>query len=109
MGHGKAAACKFGEHRLDVPERRTTGRRVAYMTDCRVALEALDHVLAREMVANQPHRLVRMKMIAIVSDNPGSFLPPMLQGMQAQGGMRRRLPVAENTEHTTFFMEFVVI
>lgn len=52
---------------------------------------------------------MRMKLIAIVSDNPGSFLPPMLQGMQAQGGMRRRFLVAEYTEHTTFFMEFVVI
>ena len=50
-----------------------------------------------------------MKLAAVIGNNSGGFLAAVLERMQAQGGQRRSIGMAENTKDTAFFLQFVVI
>ncbi|GAB3123851.1 hypothetical protein GCM10027256_18610 [Novispirillum itersonii subsp. nipponicum] len=50
-----------------------------------------------------------MELFAVTGDDARRFLPAVLEGMQAKGGVGRRVGIIENAEHAAFFAGFVVI
>jgi len=61
------------------------------------------------MVADQAERAVTVEQPAIEGDHPGRLLTAMLQGVQPEHGMRRRLVVAVDAEHAALFAQLVGI
>ena len=93
--------------RLHLLDRVAAGGRVTRMPDRTVAPEPFEHVLA-EHVGDQALRPVLMQVRAVARHDPACLLPAMLQSKQPQLRQRRRLRVAEDTEDTAFFFEFIV-
>ena len=74
-----------------------------------VAPEALDDIGLVEVVANQAEPALGMKVLAIVSDDAGRFLAPMLQSVQAKRRQRGGILVAEDTKDAALLAQAVVI
>jgi hypothetical protein len=55
------------------------------------------------------HGAMAVEAVAIVNNNSGSFLPTVLQGMQAEGGMGSGIAVAENAENAAFLVQLVIV
>ena len=79
------------------------------MADCSVTGQAVDHMFAGKMVADQTAGLVAVEMLAIEGHDAAGFLAAMLEGMQAQRGVGGRLAMAKNREYAALFVEFVEI
>ena len=79
------------------------------MADGGVALEPLHHRLRGEIVGHMAERPVRMELLAVERDDARRLLAAMLQGMQAEHGMRRRIGMPEDAEHAALLVEVVVI
>ncbi len=109
MGDGEAAICQIGEDGLYIAEHGAAGGGVAVMADGGVALKAFDDFFGREIIANLAHALVAVEMAAVMADDPGGFLPAMLQGMQAKGDEGGRLRMAIDAENAAFLMQLIVI
>ena len=50
-----------------------------------------------------------MKLITAVGNDPGCFLPTVLQGMKPQGCMGACVHIAKNSEDATFLVQLVVV
>src|SRR3954462_7426525 len=61
------------------------------------------------MVHHQSHALIGIELPSIETDDPGSLLAAVLQGMQAQRRQRRGIAVPQNAKHAALFMQRVVI
>ena len=51
---------------------------------------------------------MRMEAVAVIADNPGGFLAPMLQRMQPEGGDSSGVGHVPDPEHPAFVVELVV-
>src|SRR5689334_10565860 len=51
---------------------------------------------------------MRMEAVAVISDDPGRFLPAVLQGVQAQRGYGGSIDAVPDAEHAAFLMQLVV-
>ena len=88
----EAAELEIGEQRLDVAQDRLAGGRIAHMADRRMALAArLDHLLGAEIVADLAQAAMGVELLAVEGDDAGGLLAAMLQGVQAERRLRRRL------------------
>src|SRR5690606_20041666 len=87
-------------------ERRARGR-VAHVTDRGLARERPDHLLAAEVVADQPERAVAVEQPAVEADDAGRLLAAVLQGMEAEHGVRRGVVVAADAEHAALLAQLV--
>jgi hypothetical protein len=72
------------------------------------ALQALDHIRLVEVVADQPEAAFGVEAFAVVGDDAGGFLAPMLQGVQAQRREGSRIDLAEDAENSAFLAKAVV-
>src|SRR5690606_19084653 len=61
------------------------------------------------VIADQPHALFGVKLLAVERDDARRLLAAMLQGMQAERGQRRRVWMSQNAEYPTFLMKGVAI
>ena len=80
----KAAAGKFGEQWLDIPQRRLAGGRVAHVADPAASGELAHDILAIEVSGDVAHRPVRVKMLAVEGGDPGRFLAAVLERVKAK-------------------------
>ena len=92
MGQGEAAELEVREQRLHVPEHRFAGRRIAHVADGDVAREPFHDLGRVEVVADQAQRPVAVELFAVIGDDAGRFLAPVLERVQAKrrvgGGIR---------------------
>ena len=98
VGHGQAAEGELGEQRLDVAKKRAAGSRIAHVADRGITFQPGHDLFRAEDVADQPERSVGVEVAAVVGDDAGRFLAPVLQGVQAQRCQGGRVRVAEDGE-----------
>ena len=68
------------------------------MAEGHVALEPADHVSLVEVIADQAQAALRVEVVAVEGDDARRLLAAVLEGVQAQGGERRRVIMAEYAE-----------
>src|SRR3974390_1514264 len=79
------------------------------MADRRMAVEALDHVLRGEILADMAHAAMGVELLAVIGNDAGRFLAAMLEGVEAERGEGRGFGMAENAEHAAFLMRMIVL
>ena len=107
VADGEPAELEIGEERLHIAHRDLTGRRVANMADGDIAAQPRDHLLGAEIVADLAETAVGVELFAVIGDDPGRFLPAMLQCVQAEGSQRCRVGVAIHGEDAAFLVKVV--
>ena len=100
---------EVGEERLDVAHFGCALRGIAVVADRGVAFQRVDHLARREDVADPAERPVRVEERAVSADDAGRFLPPVLQGVQAERGMGRGVGVPEDAEDPALLAQLVVV
>ena len=107
MGQRQAAELEIGEDRLNVAVRHATGRGIAVMADGGVALQlGHDGLLAKD-ISHQARGAVGVKMTSVVGEDAGGFLAPMLERMEAKGGMGCGIRCAVDPEQRTLVLKLV--
>ena len=109
VADGEAAAVELGEQRLHVAQDGLAGGRIAHMADRRHAGQAVDHLAAGEVVADQAQPPLGMEPLAVEGDDAGRLLAAMLQGVQAERGDGGGVGMAENAEHAAFLAQPVAV
>jgi len=107
MANGEPAELEIGEQGLHVAQRDLARRSVADVSDRRIAAQASDHFLGAEIVADMAEPAMRVELLAIIGDDPGSLLPAVLQRVEAECRQCCRIGVAKDPEHAAFFMEVI--
>lgn len=80
------------------------------MPDGAGALQLVDDVFRIEVVADMAERFMGIERPAFsAADDTRRFLAPVLEGVEAERRMGRRLVMAEDSENPALLMEFVVI
>ena len=59
-------------------------------------------------IADQAEAAMRMEMPAVIGDDAGRLLAPVLQCVQAKGGDRRGIRMVPDTHHAAFLVQLVV-
>ena len=104
---GDQALGRFHADGLRVQQRRVACRRVARVPDGHVALEARDHVVG-ENFRNQPHALDIREMGPVGCSDAGGFLPTMLQRIEPEIDLPRRIRMPVNRHDAAVFAELGV-
>ena len=82
MGDSKCRPLVADHQWLSIYNVGGTSGGVAHMADGDVALESLKDIF-REYLGNQPHILVHADLLAVGSDDTGTLLTTVLQGIKA--------------------------
>src|SRR5258707_10635502 len=109
MAEGEAAELQIGKERLHIAQAGATGRRVAHMADGTESSQPTDHRFFRKMIGNKTGRAIGMEFTAIEADDARRFLATMLQSMQAEDGMGRRVIIPENSKDAAFLFQMVIV
>ncbi len=91
---------------LRVEQRRISGCRISRMSDGQRARHFRQRFGGKD-IGDQPHRLMQAKHLAVRRHNARRLLPTMLQRVQAQVGKLRRLRMAVDGHHATFFTQLI--
>ncbi len=108
MRHREAAELEIRIQRLHVAQDGVAGGGVAVVADRVGSGQRGDDARITEIVAHQPHALVRVEARAVEGDDAGGFLPAMLQGVQAERGDRGGVGDVPDAEDAAFLVELVV-
>ena len=73
-----SAELEIGEQRLHVAQHRLAGGGVADVADGDRSLQPANDAGRAEVVADQPHRLMRMEMLAVEGDDAAGLLAAVL-------------------------------
>ena len=98
----EAAHAGLHEDRLHVAQHGRAGGGVTVVADRRATLQPLHDRVAGEHVRNQPQVAVDVELRAVEGHDSGGFLTPVLQGVEAQGGVGRGVPRSEDAEDAAF-------
>jgi hypothetical protein len=109
MADREAAGVELGEQRLHVAQDGFAGGGIAHMPDRRHAGQPIDHLAAREGVADQAQLPLGMEAAAVEGDDAGGLLPAMLERMQPERRDGGRIGVAENAENAAFLAQPVAV
>ena len=109
MADREAAAVELGEQRLHVAQDGLAGGRIAHMAHGRHAGQAVDHLAAGEVVADEAHAAFGMEPLAVEGDDAGRFLAAVLERVQAERGDRRGVGMAEYAEYAAFLAQPVAV
>ena len=122
MGDGTAAHVELGEQGLDVADCGLplgTSGGVPGVAQRNAPGQQLDHLGVSELVADMADAAdgveLRLDLRAVtvlacsVGDDPGGFLPAVLQSMETQNRVGRRLVYAEDTVDAAFLAQLVII
>ena len=101
----EAAAFELGEQRLYVAQDGLAGGRIAHVADGAHAGQAVDHLAAGEVVADQTHAALRVEALAVERNDAGGLLAAMLERVQAERGDGGGVRMAEDAEHPAFLAE----
>ena len=61
------------------------------------------------MVADEPKTPLGVELVAIVGHDARRFLPPVLEGVQAECGQSRGIGVIEDAEYAAFLMQLIAV
>ena len=109
MGDGESAAVELAEQRLHVAQDRLAGGRIAIVADRGATRQAVDHLAAREGVADQAHAPLGMEAGAVERHDAGRLLAAMLQRVQPERRDRGRVRMAEDAEHAALLVQAVLL
>ena len=105
----EATLGKLGEQGLDVAQGGVAGGRIAVVPDRDPPDQLAHHRVAVEIARNMPHRAVGMIIAAVIADDPGGFLPAVLERVEAQRDEARRLVGAPDREDPALLVKVIVI
>ena len=105
MADGEAAAVELGEQRLHVAQDGFAGGGIADMADGGGAGQAVDHLAAGEVVADEAHAALGVEALAVEGDDAGGLLAAVLQRVQAERGDGGGVGMAEDAEHAAFLAQ----
>ena len=108
VGNAQAAEGEIGEERLDIAKFGPPGSRIAVVANRRRTLQFVDHFGFAEIVADPSQAEMRIELLARGADDARRFLAAMLQGVEAERGMGRRVGMAEDAEDAALFVQLVV-
>ena len=100
---------EVGEERLDVAHLGRALGGIAVVTDRGVTFQRVDHLARRENIANPAERPVRVEERAVTADDAGGLLAPVLQRVQAERRVGRRVGVPEDAEDPALFAQLVLV
>ena len=100
---------EIGEERLDVAHLGRALGGIAVVADRRVALQRVDHLARGEDVTDPAERPVRVEDRAVGADDSGRFLAPVLQRVQAERRVGRRVGVPEDAKDPALLAQLVVV
>src|SRR3954467_4065544 len=109
VANREPAGIELGEQRLYVAQDGRAGGGIAGVADGGVAGEAINHLPAGEGVADQPDPPFAVKPGAVKGDDAGSFLAPMLQCLQSEGGDGGGFRMTEDAEDPAFLPQCVAV
>ena len=109
MADREAAAFELGEQRLHVAQDGFAGGGVADVADRGGAGQAVDHLAAGEVVADQAHAALGVEALAVEGDDAGGLLAAVLKGVQAERGDGGGVGVAEDAEHAALLAQAIGI
>ena len=78
------------------------------MADGARTLQAIDHRLLGEGIADQSHMAFDVELSAVIGDDTGRLLTSVLEGVEAECGDRRGVLPPEDAEHAAFVVKMVV-
>ena len=96
---GEAAELEIGEQGLDVALHGLAGGGIAHMADGRGARQLADHLFGAEIVGDEAEAALVVEVLAVEGDYAGGFLSPVLQGVQAERRVGRRVRGPEDAEY----------
>ena len=79
------------------------------MADRGGAGQAVDHLAAGKIVADQAHAALGVEALAVEGDDAGGLLAAVLECVEAERGDGGRVGMAEDAEHAALFAEPVGI
>ena len=91
---------------LRIQQRRVAGGRIARVADGQFAGQFRQHVVGED-VGDQAHALDVVKVGVVGGGDAGGLLPAMLQRVQREIGLARRVGMAVNRHHSTLFAQLV--
>ena len=109
MADREAPAVELGEQRLDVAQNGLARGRVANMAHRRHARQAVDHLLAREVVADQTHAPLGMEPVAVERDDAGRFLAAVLERVQTERGDGGGVGMPQHAENAALLAQAVAV
>src|SRR5271155_5491734 len=107
VADGEPAELEIGKQRLHVAQRDLAGCRISDMADSGTAGQATDDLLGAEIVADETLSAMRVELLAVIGDDPGSLLTAMLERVHPERRERRSIGVAIDPEHAAFFVEMI--
>ena len=107
MGEGEAAEREVGIKGLHVAQQGFARGGVAVMADGGGTVQTVHHGRIRETITDEAEGTMREELAVIATDDARCFLPAMLQGMQAEGGVGGGIRCTEDAEDTAFVVEFI--
>ena len=107
MADGEAAAFELGEQRLHVAQNGLAGGRIAHMADRGGAGQAVDHLAAGEVVADETKPAFRVEALAVVGDDAGGFLAAVLERVQAERGDGGGVGMVEDAEDAALLAQAI--
>ncbi len=85
VGYGQPSPSIMGREGLGVIQITRPGRRVSHMAYSTPSWKRLQDIFRKDL-GDQSHVAVGMKGLGIGGNDPRAFLPPVLQGVEAQIG-----------------------
>ena len=82
----KAADIEIREKRLHVSYRGRTDGGIAHMAERHRPRQSVNNGLLVEMIANETETALRVKLVAVESDDAGCLLASMLKGVKPERG-----------------------
>ena len=92
--------------RLRIQQRRVAGRRIARVADGHRARQLLQHVVGEDL-RHQPHALDVGQVLAVGRGDARRLLSAMLQRIEAEVGLPRRVGMPVNGDHAALFAQLV--
>ncbi len=109
MRHGKAAAGEIGIERLDVAQARSAGGGIAHVARRHVSGQFGDGFGGGEVLGDMAKTAPDEEFLAVPADDSRSFLPAMLERMEAQRGRRGGIRGVDRTEDSALLAQAVAI
>jgi hypothetical protein len=109
MRHGKTTRGEVCIKWLDITQCCLARGRIADMACSDISGQTADYIFAVKIAGNMAHRPVRMEIATIEAGDTRSFLPAMLQCMEAKRDHGSRAVGVVHTENAAFLAQFIVI
>ncbi len=107
VGDGDLPAHAIHRERLRVADVRRAGGRITRVADGHVAHEVMENFRVKNL-RHEPHAMVLEKFSVVAGDDPGAFLPAMLQRVKTVVGEFGGIRMSKNAEHAAIMFGIVL-